>query len=256
MKNKILAVLMAVSLPFPSWSFAANDAAKAAGVVAVMAFATAISKDRTLTEVEDYKNYEIGESQTTMPGMTMVTHKRFLLVKRSFMPVKPLRGSEDFTASKFPVAARLSENGYHIVLGYWGKKATAAEKIAGKEDDYQDCTATLGLDGTLLDKDLGCREKLFTDEDVHGRVFSRVDTFTLTDQSISTELIYSGISGNELHIKYREFKGGVSRAPFYQDMVYDLTKSKTIVFQGIRLEIQNVDNHGIAFRVIGDQGYF
>jgi len=68
--------------------------------------------------------------------------------------------------------------------------------------------------------------------------------------NLRKELLYGGISQNVIQINYREYSEGYARQPFYQDLKYDLSKSKTIAFQDIIIEIDTADQQKITFKII------
>lgn len=64
------------------------------------------------------------------------------------------------------------------------------------------------------------------------------------------ELIYNGRSGDTIKILYREYTGDLLRAPFSQDIQYDLREGNTIGFKGARLEVIDAANVKIKYRVL------
>jgi hypothetical protein len=64
------------------------------------------------------------------------------------------------------------------------------------------------------------------------------------------ELIYNGRSGDTIKILYREHSGDLLRAPFSQDVQYDLKEGSTIGFKGARIEVINATNIKILYRVL------
>ena len=64
------------------------------------------------------------------------------------------------------------------------------------------------------------------------------------------ELIYNGRSGDAIKILYREYAGDMLRAPFSQDVQYDLREGKAIGFKGARIEVIDASNVKIKYRVL------
>ncbi|MCB9832568.1 MAG: hypothetical protein H6807_08835 [Planctomycetes bacterium] len=64
------------------------------------------------------------------------------------------------------------------------------------------------------------------------------------------ELIYNGRSGSILKFLYREFVAGYVRAPYTQDVQYDLSTDHTIGFKGARIEVLEATNTMLRYRVI------
>ena len=67
--------------------------------------------------------------------------------------------------------------------------------------------------------------------------------------SFSQELIYNGCLGNAVKFLYREFIGDIIRAPFTQEIQYDLNESKIIGFKGARIEIVEATNMNLTYIV-------
>lgn len=74
----------------------------------------------------------------------------------------------------------------------------------------------------------------------------------LSDDSFQEELIYTGRINDEIHISYREYKKDFARPAFFQDLVYDLRRSKMVVFKQYKLEIEDATNEFILFKVLTD----
>lgn len=68
--------------------------------------------------------------------------------------------------------------------------------------------------------------------------------------SFKQELIYSGRSGDEVRFLYRELSGSVMRAPFSQQVQYDLSQDSVIGFKGVRIEVLEATNTQIRYRVL------
>ena len=76
------------------------------------------------------------------------------------------------------------------------------------------------------------------------------------------ELLYSGIAQDILYLNYREFavkKGGnwasggaYARQPFYQELKYDISKSKQITFKDVEIQVLDANQQKIRFVVVKD----
>lgn len=64
------------------------------------------------------------------------------------------------------------------------------------------------------------------------------------------EFIFNGRSGDELKFIYREISGNIMRAPFRQDVSYNLKDGKVIGFKGSRIEIIEASNTEIKYKVL------
>ena len=68
--------------------------------------------------------------------------------------------------------------------------------------------------------------------------------------SFRQELIYNGRSGDTLKFLYREYSTDVLRAPFSQEIQYDLKDGPIIGFKGVRIEINHATNTKLEYRVL------
>lgn len=64
------------------------------------------------------------------------------------------------------------------------------------------------------------------------------------------EFIYNGRIGNNLKFIYREYVNDYARPAFSQDLQYDLSESNIIGFKGLRIEIFEVTNTQIKYKVL------
>ena len=63
------------------------------------------------------------------------------------------------------------------------------------------------------------------------------------------ELIYNGKSKDTIKFQYREFSDNMARPAFSQDLLYDMSESKTIGFRGMNIEVLEATNSLIRFIV-------
>jgi hypothetical protein len=71
-----------------------------------------------------------------------------------------------------------------------------------------------------------------------------------SDKSFNQQFIYGGKVGSNLKFTYREFIDDLSRPSFTQDVQYDLNDGNTIGFKGLKVEVVEVDNLKITYKVI------
>jgi hypothetical protein len=64
------------------------------------------------------------------------------------------------------------------------------------------------------------------------------------------EFIFNGKSANSLKFIYREYINDMARPAFNQDLQYDFNESKIIGFKGLRIEIINVTNTNIEYKIL------
>lgn len=70
---------------------------------------------------------------------------------------------------------------------------------------------------------------------------------------VRKELIYSGRTGNTIEVSYREFRGGYAAPAFFQNLKYDLDRSKIVRFQKFTVEVLAATNESITYKVTGDR---
>ena len=63
---------------------------------------------------------------------------------------------------------------------------------------------------------------------------------------VSSELIYSGVSGTTVELSYREFRGGLAAPAFFQSVKYDIAASDRVTFRNFQLRIYRADNNSIS----------
>ncbi len=82
---------------------------------------------------------------------------------------------------------------------------------------------------------------------VQGRATNGMNGVTYT---FDRQLIYGGKTGETIKMTYREFSNSMARPAFTQDLQYDLSQSKKIAFQEMRLEVLNATNEQISANVL------
>jgi hypothetical protein len=81
-------------------------------------------------------------------------------------------------------------------------------------------------------------------------ILSKATIYDIEKPNFRQELIYNGRSGDTIRILYREYIGDFLRAPFSQDVQYDLREGNVVGFKGARLEIVEATNIKIKYRVL------
>jgi hypothetical protein len=78
-----------------------------------------------------------------------------------------------------------------------------------------------------------------------------VETRTSPDY-LRKELVYGGVANNVMEISYREYRGGLAAPAFYQSVKYDLSASKTIVFQNFQIAVSSATNQSFEGALLRD----
>ena len=81
-------------------------------------------------------------------------------------------------------------------------------------------------------------------------IFSKIQITDVERPNYRQELIYNGRSGDTLKFLYREYSTDIVRAPFSQDVQYDLKDGNIIGFKGVRLEVIDATNIKLKYRVL------
>jgi hypothetical protein len=82
--------------------------------------------------------------------------------------------------------------------------------------------------------------------------FTISDTRQIDENAFQQTLIYNGGSSGKIKIGYREFKDGLARAAFSNDIEYDLITSKTVAYKRARLEVLDADNTHIKYKILSN----
>jgi hypothetical protein len=72
--------------------------------------------------------------------------------------------------------------------------------------------------------------------------------------SFEFEILYTGKQDQNFNLVYREYVDGLQRADFSQDLSYSTTESDTIQFKSLTIDIKEVTNSAIKFKVLEDGG--
>jgi hypothetical protein len=82
--------------------------------------------------------------------------------------------------------------------------------------------------------------------------FEHVKVNAIDKPGFVQELIYNGRAGDSAKFLYRELANSVLRAPFSQEVQYDLKESKVIGFKGARIEVIDASNTRLKYKVISN----
>jgi hypothetical protein len=82
----------------------------------------------------------------------------------------------------------------------------------------------------------------------HG--YSRVTYTRLTPRDLQQELVYTGREGDRIRVAYREESGHYARPEYWEEAVYDLTRSKIIAYKGARIRVLDAEDDVIRYQVL------
>ena len=118
----------------------------------------------------------------------------------------------------------------------------------------------IDLNGILLDEhpyyfNIGGWQNhgLVTVGDVGEKLFDPVPTSRkYAPESFKSQIIYLGVSGNDIKASYREYKDDIARPAFYQDLSYNLSDGQYIRYKKFRIKVLDATNEQIKYIVLED----
>lgn len=207
---------------------------------------------------QPWTNYEIGRVQESSTGATMVEwigKASLLRGYRMVAPVKVERIGRQPPSSAGAWAARFT---YHGTCGHGRYVITTPTFYKEKIGIIVTENGEIPCDKSVIQiRGLRRGRSWHTPESIGTRAFLPEPVVVDVRQApIKWELIYSGRSGDEVALAYREYmslQGGTfARPDFYQDLKYDLRVSRHVVFRSTEIEILEASNAGVKFRVLRD----
>ena len=200
------------------------------------------------------KNYRIGTPRSAYVGEEIIKVVDYYAVSKKTNKIKALN---DFTVS-------VSANGsYHAnkgevfnILGVVDENGFSQYVIMfpGIKSQIKFC---INSDGTISNRLIGdMNQTLWLSPKVSpSNAKLEVVSIEEIDTSkgyINFELVYSGITGNNINILYREYtREGLAREAYYQNITYPIN-SKTIRFRNILLLINSLTAEQISYTVTQD----
>jgi len=113
------------------------------------------------------------------------------------------------------------------------------------------CLSDANKDG-FFDKAMDLRSMAQTWSTLKENIPYRLVTSYNEGKGFKLELLYQGLSDNNIQVSYREFQNNMARPAFTQDVKYQLNKDgKTIIgFKGARIEVFEATNVELKYKVI------
>lgn len=113
------------------------------------------------------------------------------------------------------------------------------------------CLVDTDRDGKFDQSMFAARDRYFP---LAAPVRYKLDTTQLEVENsadFQVDVLYQGLSKGEVKISYREFKGGLARPAFTQDVAYELDKdgSGMIAFKGMRIKVLKATREDITYIV-------
>ena len=80
--------------------------------------------------------------------------------------------------------------------------------------------------------------------------FKNKTIIEIPESSFKQELIYTGKSGNNVNVEYREYRGNIARPAFSQSLTFDMSEDDVVGFRGALIEIIKATNSSVEYKVI------
>lgn len=216
---------------------------------------TALSQQVSTYVTED-KNYVIGTKMKTPVGGEMIRVRKYHTKEAEFAVTNKSIEFGDTVGLAYAVAGRP----YKVIgtVNLDGEQLYLVQ-LDSKRTNIQPPAAVAKKDGTILNYvafapyvDLyasGCPVPLPS-----GAVFEMkpVKDFSAFGGEGNYQILYSGATGEQIRLSYREFTSDdMARVAYYQELTYN-KGTKKIRFRNIQIEVQEATNEYISFVVVAD----
>jgi len=223
---------------------AVNNKAVAGGIAAGVALlAVMASNSESNCKAVNYKNYIVGEKMLAAPATAIIDDKFDACISKAVLFTGNINNTEsyilDITQGQIVNTTKIS-NGYEIQIAT--TVVTAMEQMSGAEPEP--LHVSIDEHGTIIKADSPFKNL------IEKKLFDVTDKIILKEKTFSQEIIYTGISGSELHFQYREYKGSTIRWPFTMNLVFDLKMSDTIKIKHYKIQILKANNIQIVYKVL------
>ncbi|MGE4502791.1 MAG: hypothetical protein AB7D03_07970 [Thiomicrospira sp.] len=159
--------------------------------------------------------------------ITISSNDRLLFENGGAYPILYKDRNDDslYVGSNHQVGLKIDENGYIL------HKSIFYHNIGGWQDNL---LAQINIDIGTKAFDAFPSQKIYS------------------PKSFKSEIIYLGMSGDDIKVSYREYKDDVARPAFYQELSYNLKKSAVIRYKNFRIKVLSVNNEEIEYIVLED----
>lgn len=237
---KYVKIIIIMSMLILTPLSATNGRAIAAGV-ALLAVMTANLEPSCKST--NYRNYTFGKKMLAAPATAIVDDKFDACISKVVVFTGNIKTTESYTLDITQgqvVHTSETSDGYKIQIAT--STVTAMELISGAEPES--LYISIDKKGVIIKADSPF-ENL-----VKEKLFVVTDEIMLKETTFSKEIIYTGISGDELHFQYREYQGSTIRWPFTMNLVFDLKKSNIIQIKHYKIQILEANNIQIIYKVL------
>lgn len=235
--KEIVFVFTLITVPVHAGKY---DQAMAAGI-AILAISMANSEPKC--EVTHYTNYILGKKMEAAPATSMVDDKWNACTQKAFLLLDSWENTESYTIDIAKgQEVKYSQDADYYKIQVATTTITAMDKLSGKESEP--LYALIDHNGVIIKADTPLSHI------IGKQSFEVTDKITIIDKIFSQEIIYTGISGNEIHFQYREYRGNTIRWPFTMNLTFDLEKSSILKIKRYKLQILKASNSGITYKVL------
>lgn len=222
-----------------------NEAAAIAAGVAIVALAVSQNQNgETKCTPTNWKNYVTGVKMTAAPATAIIDDKYTACEKKIFSFAATPEDTEAYRIDPFALkhVSGPDNNGlYYTVIA--SKSVDQASAVFGGGDKSEDYTVWFDVNGTVKKADSPVSEM------IGKKLFNIDNQITITDKTVSKEIVYSGITGNTIHFIFRKYVGTMIKWPFTIPLSFDLSKSHTITVEHYHFRVLKAGNDGIEYIV-------
>ncbi|MCW8839330.1 MAG: hypothetical protein OQK11_11570 [Thiovulaceae bacterium] len=241
---KYLKIILIVSMLILTPLNAANNKALAGGIVAGVALIAAMNANtESKCKAINYKNYTVGETMLASPANSIIDDKFDACISKVVLFTGNINNTEsynlDITQGQIVKTTKIS-SGYKIQFAT--TVVTPVEQLSGVKTEP--LYVQIDEQGTIIKADSPLKNL------IEKKLFKVTDKIVLKEKTFSQEIIYTGISGDELHFQYREYKGSTLRWPFTMNLIFDLKKSDIIKIKHYKIQILEANNTQIVYKVL------
>ena len=201
---------------------------------------------------EEIKKPELKETVTISPGESLI----YSYIKTTYDAIKlkesiRVVGKYNGFKNQYILNQGVLRSAYRGWNGTYYSRNNAVRQIvsaSGTNDLHA---------GGLFIPDNGSNPSLFFEsvrmvkEPINRAVdYEKVKDVSLKEKSFKQEIIFQGITGDEIKLSYREFKNNMSRPAFTQDLTFDILKDKKVGFRGAIFEIIKASNTELKYKVL------
>lgn len=197
-------------------------------------------------KVEAFSTPSIGDVVTVSVGDEMLSQGTIRYQSGIEVPANTKISGYTLHGGFYPQTGQSQKSTYHSFLSGTGSLNGMGALSKNMLVDPPQAVEAYSAENKL------CVVTVFDLHTCRDRDFERTEKAFAGEDSFQQTLLYSGRSGDQVSLSYREFSGDVARPAFSNDVDYDLTISNEVAYKGARLEIIEATNTSITYRVLSN----